>query len=139
MDRKTIACAGAALVAACLPAWADDQGGSPTVPATDTTWRDLMGELPHDCATVVKQIGLLTATDVTAVVLAATPSDDSVTPGCRPRADMNNDRDITVEDLLEFLTAYFSGAKIADRDGSQSLNEMDIYKYLDNYFSGECL
>lgn len=51
-------------------------------------------------------------------------------------ADSNSDGSISVQDLFDFLAAYFSGFPAADVNGSQTLTVQDIFDFLTAYFTG---
>jgi lysophospholipase L1-like esterase len=51
-------------------------------------------------------------------------------------ADFNEDQMVTVQDLFDFLTAYFTGDWRADVDRSDDVGVGDIFEYLRLYFAG---
>ncbi len=53
---------------------------------------------------------------------------------CRP--DFNNSGSLTVQDIFDFLTAYFSGDPRADFNGAGGITVQDIFDYLSAYFGG---
>lgn len=57
----------------------------------------------------------------------------SITP-CA--ADFNCSGDITVQDLFDFLAAYFSSAPASDFNASGSITVQDIFDYLAAWFTG---
>lgn len=63
-----------------------------------------------------------------AINMPATP------PTCR--ADSNNDGGVTVQDIFDFLVAYFAGQPAADLNGDGSVAVGDIFAYLVLYFEG---
>ena len=50
------------------------------------------------------------------------------------RADWNQDRNLTIQDLLDYLVAYFAGN--GDFNGADGTNIQDLLDYLVAYFSG---
>jgi hypothetical protein len=56
----------------------------------------------------------------------------------RPRclADFNNSGAVTVQDIFDFLAAYFSGDARADINASGTVTVQDIFDFLALYFSG---
>ncbi len=55
-------------------------------------------------------------------------------PSCP--ADYNNSGSVTVQDIFDFLSGYFSGAPAADFNGVGGLTVQDIFDYLTAYFQG---
>ena len=55
-------------------------------------------------------------------------------PTCR--ADYNTDGGVTVQDIFDFLVAYFAGQPAADINGDGSVAVGDIFAYLVLYFEG---
>jgi probable HAF family extracellular repeat protein len=51
-------------------------------------------------------------------------------------ADFNIDGSITVQDIFDFLAAYFSGDARADFNGDRSTSVQDIFDFLAAYFTG---
>lgn len=51
-------------------------------------------------------------------------------------ADINNSGTLTVQDIFDFLNAYFSGAPAADFNGAGGITVQDIFDYLNAYFMG---
>lgn len=64
------------------------------------------------------------------VLLIATP----VPPACA--ADFNNSGGVTVQDIFDFLAAYFAGLPTADFNGVGGVTVQDIFDYLAAYFAG---
>jgi hypothetical protein len=52
-------------------------------------------------------------------------------------ADFNDDGAVSVQDIFDFLAAYFAAAPTADTDGSGVLSVQDIFDFLAAYF-GAC-
>lgn len=52
------------------------------------------------------------------------------------RADFNADGGVTVQDIFDFLSAWFSGSFLADFNGSSDVTVQDIFDYLNEWFSG---
>lgn len=50
-------------------------------------------------------------------------------------ADFNHDRALTVQDIFDFLTAYFAGNPAADANGDGLLGTQDIFDFLAVYFA----
>jgi hypothetical protein len=67
-----------------------------------------------------------------AAIYAATVRDAA--PRCV--ADFNGSGSVTVQDIFDFLAAYFSGNPAADVNGSGSVTVQDIFDYLAAYFAG---
>lgn len=57
-------------------------------------------------------------------------------PPCLCRADFNNSGAITVQDIFDFLGAYFSNLPTADINGVGGVTVQDIFDYLALYFQG---
>ena len=51
-------------------------------------------------------------------------------------ADFNNSGSVTVQDIFDFLAAYFSNNAAADVNNSGSVTVQDIFDYLALYFEG---
>jgi hypothetical protein len=51
-------------------------------------------------------------------------------------ADLNHDRACTIEDVFQYLTAYFTGAPAADFDGNQANTLDDLFAFLSAWFMG---
>lgn len=56
------------------------------------------------------------------------------TPVCR--ADFNGDGNRSVQDIFDFLTAYFANDAAADIDNSGDVSVQDIFDFLALYFAG---
>jgi hypothetical protein len=52
------------------------------------------------------------------------------------RADFNGVGGVTVQDIFDFLAAYFAGAPSADFNGSGGITVQDIFDFLAAYFAG---
>lgn len=57
------------------------------------------------------------------------------TAACCP-ADFNNSGGLSVQDLFDFLTAYFTNQPTADFNASGNISVQDIFDYLTAYFAG---
>jgi hypothetical protein len=57
------------------------------------------------------------------------------TPGPCP-ADFNASGSATVQDIFDFLAAYFSNSPSADVNGSGEVTVQDIFDFLSIYFGG---
>ncbi len=51
-------------------------------------------------------------------------------------ADFNNSGSVSVQDIFDFLTAYFSGQPTADFNSSGAISVQDIFDFLAAYFAG---
>jgi hypothetical protein len=51
-------------------------------------------------------------------------------------ADFNNSGTVTVQDIFDFLAAYFTGAPAADINNSGTVTVQDIFDFLAAYFAG---
>ena len=51
-------------------------------------------------------------------------------------ADFNCSGDITTQDILDFLTAWFNSDPRADTNGADGINAQDIFDFLGSWFSG---
>ncbi|MFN7022199.1 MAG: GC-type dockerin domain-anchored protein [Phycisphaerales bacterium] len=49
-------------------------------------------------------------------------------------ADFNDDCLVTIQDVLDFLTAYFAGDTAADVNGSGAVTPQDVFDFLAAYF-----
>lgn len=56
------------------------------------------------------------------------------TPACP--ADFNQSGSLTVQDIFDFLAAYFGGESGADFNGAGGITVQDIFDYLAAYFAG---
>ncbi len=70
--------------------------------------------------------GTVTTSDDTGTVLEVTVC----------LADFNRSGEISVQDIFDFLSAYFAGAASADYNNSGSVSVQDIFDYLQGYFLG---
>jgi len=52
------------------------------------------------------------------------------------RADFNGAGGVTVQDIFDFLAAYFSGNLSADFNASGTVTVQDIFDFLGAYFAG---
>lgn len=50
--------------------------------------------------------------------------------------DFNRDGAAGVQDILDFVTAYLSGSRLADVNGSGTLTVQDVFDFLSAYFGG---
>jgi hypothetical protein len=57
-------------------------------------------------------------------------------PAANCRADINHSGDVGVQDLLDFLVAYFGGESTADFNGADGISVQDIFDFLAAYFAG---
>jgi hypothetical protein len=55
-------------------------------------------------------------------------------PGCP--ADFNDDGTASVQDIFDFLAAYFGNVLRADINGTGDLSVQDIFDFLERYFTG---
>jgi hypothetical protein len=55
-------------------------------------------------------------------------------PPCR--ADFNHTGALTVQDIFDFLAAYFAGTTTADINNANGLSVQDIFDFLAMYFAG---
>ena len=55
-------------------------------------------------------------------------------PGCA--ADFNEDGTLSVQDIFDFLNAWFAGNLSSDYDGSGVLSVQDIFDFLNGWFAG---
>jgi hypothetical protein len=60
---------------------------------------------------------------------------DCVAPPTCP-ADFNDSGDVSVQDIFDFLSAYFSNAPNADFNNSGGITVQDIFDFLSAYFTG---
>lgn len=52
------------------------------------------------------------------------------------RADFDNSGDVTVQDIFDYLTAWFASAPPADLDGSGSVTLQDLFDFIGLFFAG---
>jgi hypothetical protein len=108
--------------------------GSPAIDAGDniavpvTLAIDLAGDprFVDDPATVDSGIGPAPVVDMGAFEFQAT--------GCP--ADFNHSGSVTVQDIFDFLGAYFTAAPAADVNASGDVTVQDIFEFLAAYFTG---
>ncbi|MFN7022555.1 MAG: GC-type dockerin domain-anchored protein, partial [Phycisphaerales bacterium] len=62
------------------------------------------------------------------------PPGNNTTPCCK--ADFNQSGTLTVQDIFDFLAAYFAGNLCADINESGTLTVQDIFNFLAAYFAG---
>jgi len=55
-------------------------------------------------------------------------------PCCK--GDFNNSGVVSVQDIFDFLAAYFNGDLCADTNGSGTLTVQDLFDFLAAYFQG---
>jgi hypothetical protein len=55
-------------------------------------------------------------------------------PGCA--ADFNGDGTLSVQDIFDFLSAWFAGTPSADFNGAGGLSVQDIFDFLSAWFAG---
>ena len=65
---------------------------------------------------------------------ACNPAGNTVAPCCR--ADFNRSGAVSVQDIFDFLAAYFAGNPRADFNGSGAVTVQDIFDFLAAYFAG---
>ena len=53
---------------------------------------------------------------------------------CRS-ADINQDSDLTVQDIFDFLSLYFSNAPGGDFNDDSAISVQDIFDFLQSFFS----
>lgn len=61
----------------------------------------------------------------------------SCTASC-DHADFNQSGEVSVQDIFDFLAAYFAGDPSADVNGSSTVTVQDIFDYLAEYFNPAC-
>jgi len=66
--------------------------------------------------------------------VTSTPA--TLTVGTPCRADFNNSGTVTVQDIFDFLAAYFAGSPAADFNSSGTVTVQDIFDFLAAYFAG---
>ncbi len=62
--------------------------------------------------------------------------DANVFVGFKCPADFNESGAVSVQDIFDFLAAYFAGLPEADINGSGTISVQDIFDFLTAYFSG---
>lgn len=67
---------------------------------------------------------------------ACNAAGNSITPCCR--ADFNKTNGVSVQDLFDFLGAYFVGNMAADVSGEGLLGVQDVFSYLAAFFGPSC-
>ena len=60
----------------------------------------------------------------------------SVDAAFRCKADINGVNGITVQDIFDFLSAWFAGTPVGDFDGSGATTVSDIFLFLSAWFAG---
>jgi len=68
--------------------------------------------------------------------IACNAPDNSTSPCCK--ADFNHVAGITVQDIFDFLIAYFAGNATADINGVDGITVGDIFAFLIAYFANAC-
>jgi len=72
--------------------------------------------------------------DAPGVVVFGLVEIDPSTPACR--ADFNGSGSVTVQDIFDFLIAYFANDPRADVNSANGVTVQDIFDYLNAYFTG---
>jgi hypothetical protein len=54
----------------------------------------------------------------------------------RCKADFDGSGDVSVQDIFEYLNAWFAGDPRADLDGVSGISVQDIFGFLDIWFGG---
>lgn len=67
------------------------------------------------------------------IEVCADPANASSRPGTMRSVDINGDLSVSVQDIFDFLTGYFSGAADFNSDGATTVQ--DIFDFLTAYFS----
>ena len=57
-------------------------------------------------------------------------------PGNRCPADFNGDDQLSVQDIFDFLNAWFAGDPRADFNGVNGISVQDIFDFLNAWFAG---
>lgn len=65
---------------------------------------------------------------------AMSTADFTIAGTCR--ADINNSQNLTVQDIFEYLAAYFAQAPLADINDSGEVTVQDLFEFLAAYFTG---
>jgi hypothetical protein len=107
----------------------------------DTAWTSpLIGELPHITPNAPFDFKRWEVSDlfnpdlVSPGPILTINFDGTITVPCR--ADFNLDTFVTVQDIFDFLAAYFSSSITADINADNSVTVQDIFDYLSLYFRG---
>ncbi|MFN7022671.1 MAG: hypothetical protein ACK4WH_15305, partial [Phycisphaerales bacterium] len=74
-----------------------------------------------------------TAQSFSGVGTSCTPY-STTAPCCR--GDFNKANGVTVQDIFDFLTAYFTPSNCADTNDSTTVTVQDIFDFLSAYFNG---
>jgi probable HAF family extracellular repeat protein len=80
----------------------------------------------------VSETGLIVGTTVT----GSGPTAVLLTPVVVCRADFNGQNGITVQDIFDFLSAWFAGDHGADFNGQGGITVQDIFDFLGAWFAG---
>ena len=77
--------------------------------------------------------------DATAVTpkIADKSANTTITAEFRCRADFNGTGGVTIQDIFDYLSAWFAGDPSADVDGVAGLAVSDIFSFLNLWFT-EC-
>ena len=55
---------------------------------------------------------------------------------CFCPSDINGSGDVTVQDIFDFLSAWFDGDDTADFNGDGMITVQDIFAFLSQWFTG---
>lgn len=111
--------------------WATVAVGTFTVPIRVGVYRF---ELDSSSVNVFAQVAAPPARST--VLAARTLSTSSVELIVICRADYNNSGSLTIQDLFDFLDAYFAGLPSADFNGIGGVTIQDVFDFLDAWFAG---
>jgi hypothetical protein len=107
----------------------------------DSVWTSpLIGELPHITPSAPFDFKRWEVTDLFNPNMSSSAPkltidfDGSITVPCR--GDFNADGAVSVQDIFDFLSAYFASATSADVNGDLMVTVQDIFDFLSFYFRG---
>ncbi len=74
--------------------------------------------------------------DADELSVCANPADPTSFPGGPGCVDVNADLTITIQDLFDYLTAYFNGNAEGDFNRSGAITVQDLFDYISAFFNG---
>jgi hypothetical protein len=80
--------------------------------------------------------GSAMAAEPVTVIQTVKPEVDSPAPAARYNPDFNHDGKVEIQDLFDYLTAWFAGKPEADVNGNKVLEGLDILEFVNSWLAG---